>query len=354
MASQIMADLLARQNLRVVNISRGQEVEGEVIAILDNHLIVDLGIKAEGIIQKSDFSPERLASLATGDRLQAYVVYSENESGQVVLSLQKAAGRQDRVNTQKFSRFGQAQKRGQILTGRVVEANKGGLVVEVSGVRGFLPTSQMSPSLAGNVDGSIGKDIRVQVIEVDPAQNKLIFAQSVVLTDEEKDRLSKIHEGEELGGTVAATLPFGLLVELGSGLTGMVHISEISWQKVDEVGSLYKIGDEVRIKVLSMDKNSGKISLSIKQLAEDPFADLAEEIQTDDVVRGTVTAVSPNVITVTLSNGLEGIISSTKLESPDQYSVGEVASFVVDSIDEQRRRVNLVPFITSTRDLIYK
>lgn len=350
-----MADLLAKQDLSNIALSRNQQVEGEVIAILDTDIILDLGRKAEGVLQKKDLSPEAIANLKVGDKILANVMHTENDSGQVVLSLQKftPAGKGGSFAA-KFNQFEDAKRQNKTLTGTGLEVNRGGLIVEVNGVRGFLPSSQVSLSQAPALEELVGKQVEVTVIEVDPSQNRLIFSQKTKLTEADKHKLSKLKVGDIVSGKVAAVLSFGVFATLENGVEGLVHVSELSWEKVEDPNTLYKVGDEIKAKVVSVDANTGKVNLSIKQLEQDPFETQVKDIQPDDIVKGEITKVTSQGVSITLASGAEGFLPVNKQDADTEYKAGESLSFLVDSIDTQKRRVNLAPFITSTKDLIYK
>lgn len=347
-----MAELLASLDKKTVSLSRGQEVEGEVIAIYEHEVILDLGTKSEGVLQKRDLSPEQAANLKVGDKLIVSVLQPENESGQVILGLNRAV--KGSQASGRWAKFEQAQKSNQTLTGRGMEVNKGGLIVEVDGVRGFLPSSQVTLSQAAALDELVGKDVSVLVIEVDPNQNRLIFSQKANVSEDTKQKLGKLKVGDKVSGKVAAVLAFGIFVTLEDNVEGLVHISEISWEKIEDPHTVYKVGDEVEAKVISTDANTGRVNLSIKQLSKDPFADLIKDIQPDDVIKAVVSKVTSLGISFTLTGGVEGFMPSSKTEVETNYTVGESYTCLVDNVDSQKRRVNLVPFVTSTVGLIYK
>lgn len=355
-----MADLLAKQDeqssstKKKFSVVRGQEVEGEVIAILPQEIVLDLGTKAEGILPKRDLSEDQLSKLKVGDKFTATVVYPENESGQVVLTFQRPSQRGGAPSSAKFSRFEQAKEDGKVLTGKGLEVNKGGLIIEVLGVRGFLPSSQVALAQASNIDDLVGKEIQVTVIDIDPSQNRLIFSQKSEISEEVKEKIDTLKIGDKVEGEVAAVLPFGIFVSLQDQLEGLVHVSEISWEKVEDPNTLYKVGDKVSAKVISVDSATGKVNLSIKQLGKDPFSQKVEGIEASDVVKGEVIKVSANGISVMLEGGAEGLVSNSKIDETTKYEVGDKGSFLVSSIDTQKRRVNLTPFVTSTKGLIYK
>lgn len=346
-----MADLLAKQKPKPLSLSRGQEVDGVVVAILPTELILDLGTKAEGILSKKGIPQDSLANLKIGDKLTAFVIHLENESGQVSLALQRAA---KGIKSQRFEKFISAQNANKVLVGRGIEVNKGGLIVEIDDIRGFLPSSQVSLSQAAQLDSLIGQDVSVCVIEVDSSQNRLIFSQKTNISEDIKSKLSKLKEGDRIEGEVSAILPFGIFVTLKDGVEGLVHISEISWEKTDDPSSQFRIGEKVSAKVISTDPNSGRVNLSIKQLITDPFEEKVKNINPNDVAHGVVTKLTAMGVFVDLDGGVEGLVHSSKLELDSSYEVGKRISFLVDSVDIQKRRVNLVPFVTSTKGLIYK
>ena len=219
--------------------TRGQEIEGEVILITDSEIILDLGGKSEGVLPKKDLSLEQAANLKVGDKLLTFVVVPENESHQVVLELHKTVlSKTGKPGNIRLDRFILAKKNNQVLTGKGLEVNKGGLIVEIDKVRGFLPSSLVTLSQAANMDELIDKDIQVTVVEVDPAQNRLILSQKTNLSEEIKSKLSKLKAGDKVEGEVAAVLPFGVFISLPDGVEGLVHVSEMTWDKVEDPNSL--------------------------------------------------------------------------------------------------------------------
>lgn len=364
MAQLSMADLLASQEQVNISLSRGQQLKGKVIAILEKEIVLDLGTKAEGVLAQKELSEEALSKLKVGDTFEAYVVQTEGEGGQVLLSIdkpQRIINSRDRdrssrpqVSSVRWSKFEQLAKNNQTVTGKGLEVNKGGLVIDIDGVRGFLPTSQMSVSQAAGVDELIGQDITVFVIEVDSKQNRLILSQKTEMSDEAKDKLSKLKVGQKVKGRAAAVLPLGIFVTLDEGIEGLVHVSEVSWEKTEDPNSFIKVGEELEAQIISVDEGTGRVNLSIKQLSEDPFKKLADKYQPDDVIKATVSKVTSQGIFFTLSEGVEGFMTASKQDTDTKYEVGNSVNVLVDSIDTQKRRVNVAPFITSTSGLIYK
>ncbi len=349
-----MEELLASQNKKFKTLFRGEQIEGEILVINDREAILDLGVKSEGILSKREL-PE---GAKVGDKLKVYVAMVENENGQVSLSTSvqtkltpyKGHG----INWQKFS---QALNQKSKLNGKVLEINKGGLIVEVDSSRGFLPNSQVGFELlskAGKgLEDLVGQTITVTVTEIDQNNNKLIFSQRGQVSEDIKHKLKEFKKDQKVKGKVVAVLPFGLVVNT-SGSEGLVFISDVAWEKVEDLSLVYKVGDEVEVKVIGLDEELGRLSLSIKQLSEDPFSALAENYPADEVVKGEVIAQTDSGVIFKFKDGVEGLLPSSKMEAGVTYEVGKSMSLLVDSVDMQRRRINLAPFITSTEGLIYK
>lgn len=349
-----MADLLAKQENKqetTLKLERNQEVEGEVVLITNSEVVLDLGGKSEGVLSLKEFPEDQQESLKAGDKVKAYVVRAENESGQVVLELYKTST--SKKGNPKLEKFIAAKNKNQVLNGKGLEVNRGGLVVEVDRMRGFLPSSLISIDNAANLDDLVGKDIQITVVEVDPAQNRLILAQKTSVSEDTKAKLLKYKAGDKVEGEISGVLQTGVIVALGEGISGMAHVSELAWDKVEDPASLFKVGNKVAAQIISVDPAAGRVNLSFKQLTSDPFREKAKDFYPDDVVKATVTKVTGQGIILDV-NGLEGFIPSSKLESDETYEIGKSMNCLVDSVDEQKRRINLAPFITSTKDLIYK
>ncbi len=353
-----MEELLASQPQKLITFHRGQEVEGEVVAISDKEITLDLGAKSEGILPIRDIPAPAKPDLKVGSRLKAYVSMAESESGQIILS----SSPQMRINTSfrghgiNWSRFLNAKNQKSKLQGKVREVNKGGLIVETEGARGFLPNSQVGFELLTKVgkglDALIDQDLTVTVIEIDTENNKLIFSQRGQVTPEAKEKLKSFKAGQKENGKIVAILPFGLVVDI-NGAEGLVFIADVSWDKVEDLSKDFKVGQEFEVMVLGLDEELGRLNLSIKQLSQDPFAALAKDYPADEVVKGEVVSVTDAGIVVKLKDGVEGFLPASKMGQAT-YETGKIMSFLVDSVDASRRRINLAPFVTSTAGLIYK
>lgn len=352
-----MDQLMASAFAKPLKLSRGEQVKGKVIAITDSEIVLDLGGKAEGVLNKKDLTSEQLESLSVGDSLETFVVNPESESGQVVLSAQKQliiGGKRGAEITKKWQKFYSALQQRTQIKGKVVEENKGGLVVEIDGVRGFLPSSQVGlENMAAGLAGLVGQDISVMVIEVEPSANRLILSARKQISPQIKEKISQLEVGKEISGKVLAIMPFGLIVSI-DGVEGIVYSQEIAWEPVEDLSGLFEMGQEVKALIIGKDEELGKVSLSIKKLSEDPFEKLVENFQADDVVKGTITGVTQTGVSVALKDNVEGFLPSAKMEQGTDYTLGKEMSFLVDNIDKSKRKVNLVPFVTSTEGLFYR
>lgn len=362
----VMEKLLASQDKKLTSLSRNQQVEGDVVAILDKEIVLDIGAKSEGVLPKRDLEESQLKNLKIGDKIKTYVSLVENEHGQTVLSAfsqAKQPGPSFKGKGINWQKFLQAKNQKSKFSGKVLEINKGGLMVDVDSSRGFLPNSQvgfelLSKASKGMEDqpaglaGLVGQTINVEVLEIDQNNNKLIFSQRGGVSEEVRNKLSEFKKDEKVKGKIVAILPFGLVVDI-NGAEGLVFISDVSWEKVEDLSKLYKAGDEIEVLITGLDEDLGRLNLSIKHLIEDPFSKLAEKYPADEVVKGEVLAVFEAGVSIKL-DGVEGFLPASKMDPDTAYELGKVLSFLVDSVDTNRRRVNLAPFVTSTAGLIYK
>lgn len=353
-----MEELLASQTKKIILPSRGQQVEGEIISITDQEIVLDIGTKSEGVLPKKELATTD--QLKLGDKLKAFVVVVENEHGQVVLSTSYQTKRQPGKGLGRgmdWNKFIQAQNQKNKLQAVVLEVNKGGLIVEVDDARGFLPNSQVGFELlrkAGEgLENLIGQTLSLTVIEVDSNNNKLIFSQRGQVADDVKEKLKAFKNGQTVQGKIVAILPFGLVVDV-KGVEGLVFIADVSWEKVDDLSKMYKLGQEVAVLVTGTSEDLGRLNLSVKKLSEDPFSKLAEKFPADEVVKAEVMGVSELGATFKLADNIEGFMSAAKMEPDTSYEVGKSMTVLVDSADVKKRRINLAPFITSTESLIYK
>lgn len=354
-----MEQLLASAPKKLVKVFRNLEIEGEVVSITQNEVILDFNSKSEGVIPKKEFPQEQANNLKVGQKVKAFVAEIENESGQTSLSLHPTVAKLSRRRRGgvSYESFIQAQNQKRELSGSVVELNKGGLIVDVSGQMGFLPNSQVGFDLLSKIgkDTSdlIGQNIRLNVIEVDEGNNRLIFSQRTKLSEDILKKLEIFKNGQKVSGKIVAILPFGLVLDI-EGSEGLVFISDVAWEKIEDLNTRFSVGQEIDALVLGTDLELGRINLSLKQLSKDPFGENSKKFQADDLVKGEVTAVTDAGVSVKLAEGVEGFLPSSKVPPGKSYELGSEVSLLVDNVDLQRRKVNLAPMVTSTEGLIYK
>ena len=350
-----MAALLAQTGFKIPSVRRGQEVSGKIISASRNEILVDIGAKSEGIIFGREIAAagDLVTKLAPGDTIEATVVQPENDAGQIVLSLRKLSG------VRRWAELEEKRDSGGDIEVVAMEVNRGGIICEYFGLRGFLPASQLlqTPSKLGDL---IGKRLTVVPIEVDQATNRLIFSQK---TPDRKDLekigklLAKIKIGDKFSGVVSAILPFGIFVEItlseGEKIEGLVHISEISWDKADEPTKLFTVGQEAEVIVIAKDESSGRLNLSLKQLLEDPFVAAAAAYSKDQRVTGTVSKVTPFGVFVNLEEGVEGLIHISKIGPNQSYEIGQEVECEIESVDTSARRISLAPMVTE-KPILYR
>lgn len=347
--AKTMEELLANTGYTLKSPKKGDLVTGLVTAVNRRLVQVDIGGKTEGIISDKEFEAavDFIRELHVGDTVKAFVTSAENDRGQILLSFKKAAV------DQKWDVFKAAMDAGDIVTVRGLELNKGGMIVSYEGVRGFVPTSQFGKSVMGDLESMLGKTFRVKVIEVDREKNRLIFSERHVSEEElikqKTAALDAVKIGEVYEGVVSGILPFGAFVTLSvpmeddkSGhIEGLVHISEISWEKVEDPNKYVKSGDTVKVKVLAVDQSSGKLTLSIKQTIDDPWAQAKEKYPEGTVISGTVSRIAQFGIFVHLEAGIDGLVHISKIINTEMPRVGEDVSVTVESVDPEARRMSL-------------
>jgi len=373
------AELFEATQSKVPSLKRNQEVRGKIVSVSPQEVLVDIGAKSEGIIAGRELSAasDIIANLSVGNLIDATVLYPENDAGQVVLSLRKHS--QD----MRWKELEDNKETDEDIEVTALEVNRGGVICDYRGIRGFLPASQLTKAPAKLTD-LIGKNLLARVIEVDRKSNRLILSQK---KPDKKDLgqivklLEKVEIGQTLAGIVSAVLPFGIFVEVTIGssgsqvvrssgkkepenpktrkpenldkLEGLVHVSEISWEKVEDPAQFFKVGDKVDVIVIAKEESTGRLNLSIKQLNEDPFTKISETYTKDQEVKGTVSKVTPFGVIVALSQGIEGLIHISKIPPNVNFEVGQSVNCSVESVDTKSRRIALVP-IVKEKPILYR
>jgi ribosomal protein S1 len=326
--------------------SPGDIVDGVVVRVDPDEVLVDIGSKAEGVISSKElgFRGDAGTELEPGDQIKVYVLQPENEEGNVVLSLRRA-----RAETTWLT-AAEKQETGDVMEAEVREQNKGGLIVNVLGLRGFLPSSQVARAYAGNLDQLVSQRIPVKILEVNRKRNRLIVSQKAA-EDEDRarrreDLFARLQVGDEVGGTVSGLTSYGAFVDIG-GADGLIHISELSWDRVTRVTDVLQPGDDVKVKVIKLDTDQNRISLSLRQLQQDPWERLLQTIPVGSIVDGTVTKTKKYGAFLQVIPGIEGLLHISELswdhvdKTEDVVKVGDKVQVKVIGIDPARRRVSL-------------
>jgi len=325
-----MAQLLATSGLAPKTLSRGETVEGEVVAKLRDSLLVDVGAKAEGIIPLRELE-EAGEEHKVGDKISAIVAQPEGDSGTVILTLKKAP------KERAWEEFQSASERNETLEVKGIDSNRGGLIVEINSLRGFIPSSHLVTSTRE----AIGRKLSVKVLESNKDLNKLVFSEKEAAPEAMLKAELPFKVEDTLDVKVTKVLPFGLLVSLPSSSEGLIHISEISWKKVGPLADLYKVGQNLKVKVISIESASGKVNLSIKQLEEDPWQKAAKKYPLGTVLERKVSRVASYGVFVELEEGIEGLVHSSKIPYGLVLKEGDPLKVSVDLFNSEQRRVAL-------------
>jgi len=334
----------------------GDLVKGKVISIDKGEVRVDINGIIVGVVRGGElFSESReFSDIKIGDEVESTIIEDENENGEMELSF-RVAGHQ-----LVWDRMRNNVKEGIIIDGKVLQANKGGLMIQADALTGFMPVSQLNPDNYPRVQGGdknrilehlkkfIGKNMRVKVLDANQDDEKLIFSEKEVWEDEQKNILDSYKIGDVVEGEVSALTPFGAFVKFGEGLEGLVHISEIVWQRIDHPKDILKAGDKVKAQII--DLNKSKIYLSLKRLIDDPWKKVKDTYKTGQVVDGEVHKVEPFGLMVKLDEQIHGLAHISDLSDKhvadaksllSKFKVGEICKFEIISMEPAEHRLGL-------------
>ncbi len=339
-----MKDLLEQTKYQLHGWKRGEVIEGILVEKTRGVLYFDIGGKSEGMVIDREMKAAKdfIKELKVGDKVEAVVTQAENDKGQTLLSLKKTAA--DFL----WKQFEEKLKTREPIKVLGREVNRGGLVVEAGGLQGFIPASQFGSQWADRINQLINRQIEVKVIEVDREKKRLIFSEKEIseaaLLSAQEKALKKIKVGNVFPGKVTGVMPFGLFVKIKTDkveLEGLVHISEISWQRVEDPKDLYKEDDKVKVKVLATDKKTGRLNLSLKHLKPDPWGKIEKNYPVDTKVKGKIIRLAPFGAFVDLEEGIEGLIHISKIPAERSLKVDDKVDCYIESIDKEGRRMSL-------------
>lgn len=342
-----MDDLLAQASDSVKQLTTGEVVHGTILSIKKHEVLIDLGPLGVGLVPRREVSMSN--NYAEGDEVTASVVEVELDNGYSLLSMRKAA--RDRGWDEVAAKL----ESGEIVTVTPYDANRGGLLAEYEGVRGFLPVSQLSAEHYPRVGSSdkdeilqrlnvlVNKEIRVRILDADRKANKLIFSEKEAIKEGLAERFEKLSVGDTIKGIVTGVVDFGVFVNV-EGIEGLIHISEISWERVNNPSDYVKVGQTVEAKIIAIDKE--RLSLSMKQLTKDPWLDEVEQFKSGEDVEGTVTRITPFGAFVQLSPAVEALVHVSELggdgTDPEKvFTLNERKTFTVLEIDKDNRKISL-------------
>ena len=356
-----MEELLAEQDSDIKSFKHGDVVEGAVVRIDKDEILVDIGAKSEGVVSNRELygrHAESQPELAIGDIVLVYVLQPESQEGHAVLSLRRAG------LERKWRSMQEQFEAGVIIEAPVIDHNKGGLIVDC-GIRGFVPISQIvdfprrpqndqprdaAQEIAEKLMPFVGRKLRLKILEVNRKANRLILSEKVALYEERREKrdelFSSLQVGQKVTGTVRSIAPFGVFIDLG-GIDGLVHKSELSWNKVNNPESGYKVGEEVEAEVIDINHERGRISLSIRRLQPDPWHSTVADFNVGDVIDGTVTKLVNFGAFVRVRDGLEGLIHISELSHQrvahpgDVVHEGQALKLKIISLDSERHRLGL-------------
>lgn len=339
-------------------IKRGDIVDGVIVRIERDEILVDIGLKFEGILSTKELpiSGEwSFEHLRLHDKVQVYIIQPETPDGPALLSLKRAmAERQWRIAEEQY-------KNGELLRAKVIDYNKGGLIVDLAGVRGYVPISQIlsltgvdvtagseSEEIATRLAAMKGKELQLKIIEVNRARNRLILSESLTVQDWRQRRrdelLDELKPGQVRHGVVSNLANFGAYVDLG-GVDGLVHISQLAWSRVNHPSEVLKVGQEVEVQVLSVDKEKKKIALSIKRAEVDPWTTVEQRYTPGQIVKGVITKIAPFGAFARIEDGVEGLIHLSELppgmDPETSLHEGQELQLRILRLDAERRRLGL-------------
>ena len=342
-----MDDLLASEET-IKKVAVGDTVSGTVMSVKKHEILIDLGTQGVGLVPRREASFAR--NLNVGDEVTASVIDAEMNDGSVLLSLRKAV--KDKGWDEIMAKLDNAE----IVEVTPFDANRGGLLVEYEGIRGFLPVSQLSAEhyprvgsadkdeILQRLNSLVGKSIKVRILDAIKKENKLIFSEKEAIKDGLAARFAELTVGDVVKGVVTGVVDFGVFVNV-DGIEGLIHISEISWERVNNPSDYVKVGETVEAKIIAIDKE--RLSLSMKQLVEDPWLSEVEGLKKGSKVEGTVTRITPFGAFVQISPAVEALVHVSELGEgndvdPEKvFTLNERKEFKVLDVDREGRKISL-------------
>jgi small subunit ribosomal protein S1 len=340
-------ELMAAIEATIKPFEEGDLVQGSVVKIEKDEVLLDIGYKSEGVIPlrelsiRNDVDPSEVVSI--GEELEALVMQKEDADGRLILSKKRAQ------YERAWGNIEDKKKKDETVTGPVIEVVKGGLILDI-GLRGFLPASLVEMRRVRDLQPYVGKELECRIIELDKNRNNVVLSRRKFLEESQAEQrhefLDSLQKGERRKGVVSSIVNFGAFVDLG-GVDGLVHVSELSWKHVDHPSEVVEVGQEVEIEVLDVDLERERVSLSLKATQEDPWRQFARQHSVGDVIEGRVTKLVPFGAFVEVDDAIEGLVHISELadhhveRAEDEVSVHDQVPIKIIDIDLERRRISL-------------
>ena len=326
------------------NLEEGTITEGRVVAVTKDKVVVDIGYKSEGMIPNDQFSTEELQNIKVGDRLQVYIEECEDADGNLVLSKEKADKMKIWEELEKLFNDGKS------IDGKIVARIKGGMMVDI-GVKAFLPGSQIDLHPVRDLDGLVGRTFPLKIIKINHRRGNVVVSRRVLLEEtrdsKRKTTLSTLKEGQLIHGVVKNITDYGAFIDLG-GIDGLLHITDMSWGRVGHPSEMFNIGDKAEVSVLKYDRETGRISLGLKQKSADPWTGVASKYAVGTRVRGRVVSLTDYGAFIELEPGVEGLVHVSvmswthEVRHPSRVvSIGDQVEAAVLNVDPASRKISL-------------
>ena len=335
--AQLFEESLANTDLR-----QGAVVQATIVDIREEYVLVDAGLKSEGVIPKKEFINE---DIVLGNVIEVVVKKTENGFGETKLSREEAR------RAQVWTVLEKQHEAGEIVMGRITERVKGGFTVELDAIRAFLPGSLVDVKPVRDPAYLEGKELEFKVIKMDKKRNNIVVSRRAVMeaetSAERQARLDELQEGQEVMGVVKNITDYGAFVDLG-GIDGLLHITDMAWKRIKHPSEMFNVGDEMKVKILKFDREKNRVSLGIKQLGDDPWVNIARRYPNNTRLHGKVTNVTDYGCFVQIEEGVEGLVHMSEMDWTNKnihpskvVSMGDEVEVVILEINEERRRISL-------------
>jgi len=339
----VNSELASLYEQSISDIKEGAIIEGTVVQLGDKDILVDIGYKSEGLVHKSEiFEPE---SLKIGSKIDVYVETKENDNGMVVLSHEKAR------KLKGWQNVIENHKEGDTLEGKVIRKVRGGFMVDV-GMEAFLPASLSAMQDVGGADNLVGYKLAFKIVKINVPRKNIVLSRKEIVDEKKREEkeaiLQTLNKGDIVKGIVRNITDFGAFIDIGGGITGLLHITDMSWGRVSRPTEIMKVGDEVEVKILDFDKTNMRVSLGLKQKTQNPWETIDSKFSEGSVVLGKVVNIMPYGVFVELEQGVEGLIHisefswAKKYDHPsERFNVGDKVKAMVLKIDKANQKLSL-------------